>query len=129
MNLKILIPYQIYCEKNNVLRVIAETESGSIGLLPHRLDCVLALTPGILIYQSEAEGESYIATDEGVLVKAGTQVFISVRQAIRGTDLTNLKDEIQKQFLNLSQQQKSARAMMEKMESGFIHRFVEFQNE
>lgn len=129
MNLKILIPYQIFYEKNNVRRIIAETECGSVGLLPHRLDCVLALSPGILIYQCDSESETYIATDEGVLVKAGTNVFISVRQAIRGTNLSNLKDEIQKQFLNLNQDQKSARTMMAKMESGFIHRFAEFQNE
>ena len=129
MNLKILIPYQIFCEKNNVSRIIAETKSGSVGLLPHRLDCVLALSPGILTYQCDSESETYLATDEGVLVKAGINVFISVRQAIQGTNLSNLKDEIQKQFLNLNQDQKSARTMMAKMESGFIHRFAEFQNE
>lgn len=129
MNLKILIPYQIFCEKNNVIRVIAETNVGSIGLLPHRLDCVLALTPGILTYQCDSENEAYIATDEGVLVKAGNNVFISVRQAIAGADLAGLKDEIQKQFLNLNEKQQSARAVMAKIESGFIHRFAELQNE
>ena len=129
MNLKILIPYQIFCEKSNVIRIIAETGVGSIGLLPHRLDCVLALTPGILTYQCDSENETYVATDEGVLVKVGTDVFISVRQAIQGTDLEGLKEEVQKQFLNLNQKQRSARAVMAKIESGFIHRFAELQNE
>jgi F-type H+-transporting ATPase subunit epsilon len=65
---------------------------GSFGLLPHRLDCVAALAPGILIYETEAEGEVYVAVDEGVLVKTGPDVLVSVRRAIRGTDLGQLRD-------------------------------------
>ena len=56
MNLKILLPFQIFAEKKGVSRIVAETREGSFGLLPHRLDCVAALEPGILIYETEAEG-------------------------------------------------------------------------
>jgi len=65
MNLKVLLPFQIFAEKTGVSRIVAETRDGSFGLLPHRLDCVAALAPGILIYENEAEGEVYIAVDEG----------------------------------------------------------------
>ena len=82
MNLKILLPFQIFAEKTGVVRIVAETREGSFGLLPHRLDCVAALAPGILTYQNEGEGEVYVAVDEGVLVKAGLDVFVSVRDAI-----------------------------------------------
>jgi F-type H+-transporting ATPase subunit epsilon len=37
------------------------------------------LSPGILIYETEAEGEVYVAVDEGVLVKTGLDVLVSVR--------------------------------------------------
>ena len=63
-----------------VSRIVVETPEGSFGLLPRRLDCVAALTPGILIYETEAEGESYVAVDEGVLVKSGPDVRVSVRR-------------------------------------------------
>ncbi|MEO8053103.1 MAG: F0F1 ATP synthase subunit epsilon, partial [Acidobacteriota bacterium] len=53
INLKILLPFQIFAEKSGVSRIVAETSEGSFGLLPHRLDCVAALTPGILIYENE----------------------------------------------------------------------------
>ena len=59
MNLKVLLPFQIFAEKTGVKRIVAETREGSFGLLPHRLDCVAALAPGILIYETEAEGEVY----------------------------------------------------------------------
>ena len=80
MNLKVLLPFQIFAEKTGVSRIVAETREGSFGLLPHRLDCVAALAPGILIYETEAEGEVYVAVDEGVLVKTGPDVLVSVRR-------------------------------------------------
>ncbi len=82
MNLKILLPFQIFAEKTEVLRIVAETREGSFGILPHRLDCVAALAPGILIYKTNQDGTVYLAVDEGVLVKAGQDVLVSVRQAI-----------------------------------------------
>ena len=54
MNLKVLLPFQIFAEKTGVSRIVAETREGSFGLLPHRLDCVAALTPGILTYETES---------------------------------------------------------------------------
>jgi len=47
MHLKVLLPFQIFAEKTDVSRIVAETREGSFGLLPHRLDCVAALAPGI----------------------------------------------------------------------------------
>jgi F-type H+-transporting ATPase subunit epsilon len=107
---------------------VAQTQQGSFGLLPHRLDCAAALVPGILSYETEAEGEVYLAVDQGVLVKAGMDVLISVRNAIRGTDLDTLHEAVKREFLNLDEQEKSVRSALAKMESGFVHRFMEFQH-
>ena len=129
MNLKVLLPFQIFAEKTGVSRIVAETREGSFGLLPHRLDCVAALAPGILIYETEAEGEVYVAVDEGVLVKTGPDVLVSVRNAIGGTDLGQLREAVEREFLNLDEREQSVRSVMAKMESGFIRRFAEFQHE
>ncbi len=129
MNLKVLLPSRIFAEKTGISRIIAETHEGSFGLLPHRLDCVAALAPGILIYETEAEGEVFVAVDEGVLVKTGLDVLISVRNAIGGTDLARLREAVDQEFLNLNERERDVRAVIAKMESGFIRRLVEFQHE
>jgi F-type H+-transporting ATPase subunit epsilon len=129
MNLKILLPFQIFVEKKDVKRIVAQTLQGSVGLLPHRLDCTAALAPGILTYETEAEGEVYLAVDQGVLVKAGAEVLISVRNAIGGTNLDKLHEAVKREFLDLDEQEKSVRFALAKMESGFIRRFMEFQHE
>jgi F-type H+-transporting ATPase subunit epsilon len=129
INLKILLPFQIFAEKTDVSRIVAETREGSFGLLPHRLDCVAALPPGILIYENESEAETYVAVDEGVLVKTGLDVLVSVRNAIGGTDLGQLRETVDREFLTLDQHQQSVRSVMAKMESGFIRRLAEFHHE
>ena len=129
MNLKVLLPFQIFAEKTDVLRIVAETGDGSFGLLPQRLDCVAALSPGILIYETEAEGEVYLAIDEGVLVKTGPDVLVSVRRALAGMDLAQLRTMVEKEFLTLDENEQSVRAVMAKLETGFIRRFAHFQHE
>jgi F-type H+-transporting ATPase subunit epsilon len=112
-----------------VKRIVAHTLQGSFGLLPHRLDCTAALAPGILTYETELEGEVYLAVDQGVLVKAGMDVLVSVRNAIGGTDLDKLHEAVKREFLNVNDQEKNVRSVLAKMESGFIRRLMEFQHE
>jgi F-type H+-transporting ATPase subunit epsilon len=129
MNLKVLLPFRIFAEKTGVSRIVAETREGSFGLLPRRLDCVAALAPGILIYENEPEGEVYVAVDEGVLIKTGPEVLVSVRNAISGTDLRQLREAVERVFLNLDEREERVRSVLAKMESGFIRRLAEFHHE
>jgi F-type H+-transporting ATPase subunit epsilon len=129
MNLKVLLPFRIFAEKNSVSRIVAETREGSFGLLPHRLDCVAALAAGILIYETDVEGEVYVAVDEGVLIKTGLDVLVSVRNAIAGTDLRELRDSVEREFLNLDEREQNVRSVLSKIESGFIRRLAEFHHD
>lgn len=129
MKLKVLLPFQIFAEQTGVSRIVAETHEGSFGLLPHRLGCALALTPGILTYEIEGEGEVYIAVDNGVLVKAGPDVLVSVRRALVGTDLAKLRASVEQEFTVLDEHEQSVRSVMERLEAGFLRRLVSFQHE
>ena len=129
MHLKVLLPFEIFADETGVSRIVAETRDGSFGLLPHRLDCVAALTPGILTYQTEAEGEVFVAVDQGVLVKTGPDVLVSVRRALGGTDLGTLRDQVEKEFLTVDEETKSVRTVMAKLETGLLRRMASLQHE
>ena len=129
MNLRILLPFGIFAEEANVLRVVADTTDGSYGLLPNRLDCVAALVPGILTYEATNGGTIYVGIDQGVLVKAGAQVTVSVRRAIGGSDLGELKNAVERDFLRLDEQEREVRTAVAKMESGLMGRLAEFEND
>jgi F-type H+-transporting ATPase subunit epsilon len=90
---------------------------------------VAALTPGILVYQTEAEGEAFLAVDEGILVKAGAEVLVSVRRASGGTDLGQLHALVEKEFLTLDEREKSVRSVMTKLETGFLSRLAAFHHD
>ena len=129
MNLRVLLPFRVFAEKSSVSRIVAETRKGSFGILPHRLDCVAALAPGILIYENEIEGEVYVAVDEGVLIKTGLDVLVSVRNAISGKELGRLREAVEKEFLNLDEREQNVRSVLAKMETGFIRRLAEFHHD
>jgi F-type H+-transporting ATPase subunit epsilon len=128
MDLRILLPFQIFADKTGVTGIVAETHQGSFGILPHRLDCAAALAPGILIFETAAEGEAYIAVDEGVLVKTGSEVLVSVRNAFAGTDLGQLHEAVQREFLHLNERERSVRSVLTKMEGDLMRRMAAFHD-
>jgi F-type H+-transporting ATPase subunit epsilon len=129
MQLKVLLPSGIFFDKDDVESIVAETRKGSFGILPHRRDCVAALAPGILTYQESNRAPAYLAVDEGVLVKAGTQVLVSVRRAVQGSDLGQLHDAVKQQFLTLDDHERRVREALMKMESTFAGSLAEFSRE
>ncbi|MFT6914207.1 MAG: F-type H+-transporting ATPase subunit epsilon [Motiliproteus sp.] len=129
MKLQILLPYKIFAEQTQVLRIVAESHRGAFGLLPNRLDCVTSLEPGILVFETRADGEICVAVDQGVLVKTGLDVRVSVRNAIGGMDLDKLHAAVKQDFLTLDEQEKSIRSVLEKLEGGFVRRFAAFHHE
>ena len=129
MTLEVLLPFHIFSATSGVLRIVAETRDGAFGLLPRRLDCAAALVPGILTYETEADGEVFLAVDQGVLVKTGSNVRVSVRRAVGGTDLAQLRDAVEKEFMTLDDQERTVRSVMAKLETGFLRRFAAFEHD
>jgi F-type H+-transporting ATPase subunit epsilon len=126
LHLKIQLPSRIFAELSDVTRIVADSQNGSFGLLPHRRDCVAALSPSIFMYATDAHGEVYMAVDEGVLVKTGNEVLVSVRNAVAGADLGKLKQAIQEQFLKMDEQEATLRNAVAKLELGVLRQLVGF---
>lgn len=120
MELKILLPSTVFAILTNVSRVSVDTNVGSYGFLPHRLDCVASLVPGILTYEIENGGVHYVAIDQGILIKTENRILVSVRNAIGGADLGKLREATEKEFRNLDEQEIKVRSAVAKLESEFI---------
>jgi F-type H+-transporting ATPase subunit epsilon len=129
MTLKLLLPTGIFVDTTEVSRIVAESREGSFELLPHRMDCVAAIVPGIFTYDCAARGTVYLGVDAGVLVKAGAEVLVSVRRAIAGSDLGHLHDEVKQQLTQHDTEDASVKTALNKMEGGFVSRFLELQRE
>jgi F-type H+-transporting ATPase subunit epsilon len=128
MDLKVLLPFGIFAQRTDVARIVAETRAGSFGILPHRLDCVAALVPGILLYETTEASTVYLAVDEGVLVKTGLSVVVSVRRAMSGASLGELEKAVKREFLLLDVHELEVRNAIAKMEAALVGRFAQFQH-
>jgi F-type H+-transporting ATPase subunit epsilon len=124
MHLKLLLPTEILIDQT-VTKVTAEAENGSFCLLPNHIDFVAALVPGILSFESETGEEFFLAVDEGILVKQGAVVRVSVRNAVRGENLESLQQQVQQQFRQLDEQEKLARSVLVRLETSFVREFIE----
>lgn len=129
LSLKILLPFGVFAIEDHLETMVVETTAGSFGILSQRMDCVAALDPGILVY-SHAQGEpSYVAVDRGILIKYGSQVTVSVRNAIKGLDLKSLQETVKQEFLVLNQDQVILKGVMEKMQTAFIQNLSAISHE
>lgn len=124
INLSILLPFRVFLREEGVRSIIAESDKGSYGLLPNRLDCVLLLAPGILTYRNKEGKEQFVAVDQGVLVKTGADIRLSVRNAVDGADLGQLRLTVEQEFLRLGKEEQEMRSAVYKLESGFIRQLL-----
>lgn len=124
MHLKVMQPTNGLIDER-VTKVTAEGEEGSFCLLPQHVDWVAALVPGILSFELETGEEIFLAIDEGILVKQGATVWVSVRSAVRGADLETLHQTVQQQFRQLDEQERQARSTLARLETSFVREFME----
>lgn len=124
MKLKVLLPTTIILNEE-VTKVTAEAENGCFCLLPNHIDFVTALVPGILSFESVTRQEIFLAVDEGILVKCGSQVLVSTRNAVQHSDLKLLQSTVEKQFRVLDDREKMTRSALSKLEANIVRQFVE----
>ena len=128
MNLKLSVPTSVLFNQA-VVKIIAESVNGSFCILPRHTDYLTALAPGIMIF-TEAEGkEICFANDHGLLVKRGSDVVISARRAIQGSDLGSLRQTVHEEFEKLSENDRTCRSAIAGLEANFLRKFLEMQKE
>jgi F-type H+-transporting ATPase subunit epsilon len=126
MRLKVSLPTEMLVDED-VVKVIAEAENGMFCMLPRHTDFVAALAPGVLYFFPSAGEESFAALDEGVLVKCGSDVFVSALNGICGTDLGQLQGLVEKSFLQLDESERKARTALARLEAGTLRGFRSLQ--
>ena len=128
MQLKLLLPTAVLVDQQ-VSKVVAEAENGSFCLLPRHVDFLAALAPGLLSYEDQDGNEFFAAIGEGLLVKHGDQVLVSVRQAVCGADLGRLRRAVREQFSVIDERERAAHSAVAKLEASFLRGYLELAEE
>jgi F-type H+-transporting ATPase subunit epsilon len=126
MLLKILLPAEVMMVQE-VKKIVAEAENGSFCLMPNHIDFVATLAPGIFTYETAEGGQELLAMDVGTLVKKGSDVLVSTRNAVKAAELGKLKQVVVEQYDVLDEREKLVRSAAAKLEASLIRRFVELK--
>jgi F-type H+-transporting ATPase subunit epsilon len=95
--------------------------------MPNHIDFVATLAPGIFTYMPVEGGQELMAMDVGTLVKKGSNVLVSTRNAVRASDLGKLKQVVVEQYDALDEREKMVRSASARLEASMIRRFVELK--
>lgn len=125
MLLKVHLPNEVLLD-TEVTKITAEAPNGHFCLLPHHIDFVAPLVPGVLLYEDRDRVEHCVAVDEGMLVKCGGEVVVSARNAVAGAALGELQQVVEQQFRVLDERERLARSAAARLEAGLVRRFMDF---
>lgn len=125
MKIKILLPYKTLLDAE-CKKITAPGKGGSFQILPRHVDVTWTLEPGILeVFYKDRE--EYFAVDNGVLVKKGNNVYISVFRGIKGKTLEDLDNSVTEVLKKLSEKEKEARMILSKLETDTLRKFLELE--
>ncbi|MBD3322776.1 MAG: F0F1 ATP synthase subunit epsilon [Chitinivibrionales bacterium] len=128
MNATVMLPTDILFS-GTALKVTADTESGRYTLLPRHIDFIAPLIPGIVEIRPENNNTVLIATDEGVMVKQGENVWISVRNAVTGKKPGTLREAVEDHYRELDEKEQKNRTSIARMERDMARSIYEFEKE
>jgi F-type H+-transporting ATPase subunit epsilon len=127
MKLSVFTPAGVLLEEK-AASISAEGSGGCFTLLPRHIDFATDIVPCVLSYISPKGAETFLAVDQGVLVKVGSQVSASVRAAVRSDDLASLADTVRERYRVESEEERKLRSAMADVEAGMVRRFMEIDN-
>jgi len=126
MRLRVILPDQILVD-TAITRLVAEAGNGAFGLLPRHVDFVTALVPGVIEYTLLDGEDRFLGSDEGILVKTGRDVLVSVRGCSEGASLEELRALVQERFVHLDARERAARSALARLEAEVARRFVKLR--
>lgn len=124
MRLEIVTPLKVSLHMP-VRRIVADGPDGSFGMLPHHIDFVSQIVPGILVYEDLQGRDHYAAVNAGTLVKCADLVRIATRSAILGEDLDTLEERMNLEFRQQDEAEREARSALARLEAQMIRHFLD----
>jgi F-type H+-transporting ATPase subunit epsilon len=121
MSLKVLIPTQFFAHLSGTTRIVAESHGGAVEILPHRLDCVGALTPGFLEYATRAGGTAYLALHDGMLRNLDSD------RDINGADVAPVHEALHRGFPMMDSRDGEIRSAVADLAGGLVLPPTEFR--
>jgi len=124
VKIRILTPSEVVLDQE-VEHVTVEDATGSLGIRPNHATLVTALVPGIVCARAAGGSETYVAVNAGLMLVDGDVVEIVSRQAVRGSDMLQLEQNVVAGFEKEVDEDRANRVAFEKLRLSFLRGVVE----
>ncbi|MBI1366717.1 MAG: F0F1 ATP synthase subunit epsilon [Alphaproteobacteria bacterium] len=127
MRLLITTPTSVVVERDDVISVRAEDESGDFGVLSGHADFLTVLTVSIVRWRERGGASGYCAVRRGVFTTTGgANVMIATREAIVSDDFEQLANVVLAHFKMAAKEEESARLESERLQMLAIRRIMQY---
>ncbi|MBP5215081.1 MAG: hypothetical protein J6039_00790 [Alphaproteobacteria bacterium] len=110
--------------QEEVQKVRIPTLEGYYTLLPKHIDFASAMKVDIVSMLTKDNLQKFVACHNGVAVKKGDEVTITVQNAVVGESLDELEKVIDSDFKKTDEQRKELNIAMARLELGIIRGFT-----
>lgn len=127
MRLLITTPTGVVVDRDDIVAVRAEDESGAFGILNGHADLLTALTVSVVNWRDGKDRQGFCAVRRGVLtVSDGKEVAVATREAAIGDDLERLEAEVLARFRAAADEEASARTESMQLHMRAIREIVRY---
>lgn len=125
MRLLIASPMAVLLDRNGIVSLRAEDETGAFGIRPGHVPFVTVLAPSVVSWR-EADGrEGHCALRGGTLsVRRGDEIAIATREAVFGDDIAQLEQVLQEAIAAAAERERAERVAHTQMEATAIRRII-----
>ncbi len=125
MRLRIITPLEVLVDEPGLRALQAEDASGSFGVLPGHARFLTSLAFSILRFERGDGTVGYCAVRRGILqVNPGDEVLVATREAVVGTDLARLTDDVLAGMAAERDLERTERAEAMRLELGAIRQII-----
>lgn len=126
MRLTIATPEALLLQRDGVVSLRAQDESGSFGIMRGHVPFLTALAPSVVSWRDEAGTERHCAVRGGLLtVRDGSEIAIATRQAFLGDDIAELEQILRAGFAAAAERERAERLSAAQMQAAAIRRIIE----
>ncbi|MBD3419305.1 MAG: F0F1 ATP synthase subunit epsilon [Chitinivibrionales bacterium] len=126
MNVDVMTPTSVLVSESAV-KVRVEAVGGSYSVLPAHIDFVALLEPGIIELHMASQEQKLIASDQGVMVKRGAEVKISLHNGLLGERLGELQKTVEQHYRSLSDREQKNRMALARLERDMARTIYDFE--
>jgi F-type H+-transporting ATPase subunit epsilon len=125
MKLLISTLTRIVVDRDKVVHVRAENDTGAFGILEHQEDLLTALAVSVLSWREIDGKEGHCAVRGGVLtVRGGHEVSVATREAVVSDNLEQLEHDVLKRLRRTRADEAATRAAIERLQIAAMRQMI-----